>query len=326
MTYRRHLRSSLVCTSLCASLCAIPLPARGAGATPLAQSLSGDAKRAYQSARLLFEDGDHQGALAKFAHAYELSHQPQLLWNMAVCEKELRHYARTASLIASYLKEAGERITSEQRKSALETQKALRDFYAGLELSGVPDGATIFVDGTNVGAAPLSEPLLVDLGTRTLRVEQPGFAAFEKKFDVAGGRDLKIAVKLKPTPAEGASSARLSVMTSGEQDIVAIDGKVVGSRHWEGPLRAGEHLVRVTAAHKKTYEAQVQLSAGATRSLQISLEDEGHGGNTWLWIAGGAVAAAGATLGGYFLFKPKDAPGPHPEGKLATVYLSLRAP
>ena len=31
----------------------------------------------------------------------------------------------------------------------------------------------------------------------------------------------------------------------------------------------------------------------------------------------------GAVVGGYFLLKPQEAPGSHPEGQLATVYLSL---
>src|SRR3954463_12307468 len=72
---------------------------------PLSQSLSGEAQAAYKSAKLLFEDGDHVGALTKFKRAFELSNDPRLLWNMAVCEKELRHYARSAGLVSRYVKE-----------------------------------------------------------------------------------------------------------------------------------------------------------------------------------------------------------------------------
>jgi hypothetical protein len=318
-----RVRSRLFVAALAALSLSHPLAAQGVVPAPLAQSLTGEAKAAYDSGRLLFEDGDSSGAMAKFSHAYDVSHDARLLWNVAACEKELRHYARAATLIGRYLKEGGNRISAEQRQSALETEHALRAFYVNVTLKGVPDGAIVLVDGTQVGRSPLAEPLLLDLGTRVVRVEQPGFEASETKLEVAGGGELEVAVSLKALPAVSAAPARLSVVSSGERDIVAIDGKVVGSQHWEGPVTIGDHTVRVTAAGKKPYEAHVQLLAGSTRGLQITLEDESHGSNVWFWVAGGAAVAAGAAVGGYFLLKPQESAGAHPEGKLATVYLPL---
>jgi PEGA domain len=291
---------------------------------PLAESLKGEAKAAYQSGLLVFNDGDSLGALEKFKHAYEVARDPRLLWNMAVCEKELRHYARAASLVQTFLKESGTRLTAEQRQSAVETQNALRAFYSRVTLSNAPDGATVSVDGTVVGSTPLTEPLLLDLGSRKLRVEQPGFEPFETQLDVPGASELTVPVSLRRAVIVSAP-ARLSVTTSGERDIVSVDGKVVGSQRWEGQLSIGEHVVRVTAAGKKPYESHVQLTAGSTRSLQVSLENDTHGMPAWAWVAGGAAVVAGAAVGGYFLFKPDGTnPGAHPEGKLSTVYFSLR--
>lgn len=318
-----RLRSRLLIASIAGLLFAFPVAAAGPAPAPLAQSLTGEAKAAYDSGRLLFEDGDSQGALAKFSRSYDISHDPRLLWNMAACEKELRHYARAATLVGRYLIEGGSRITAEQRQSALETQSALRAFYVNLKLKGVPDGATVSIDRRQVAQMPLSEPLLVDLGGRRLRVEQPGFEPYEIELNVAGGGELQVTVTLERSSVVAVVPPRLSVTTAGTEDIVVIDGKVVGSQRWEGPVAVGEHTVRVTAAHKKPYEAHVQLLPGSTRSLQVTLEDEKHGSSLWLWVAGGAAVAAGAAVGGYFLFKPQDAPGSHPEGKLATVYLLL---
>ncbi len=304
-------------------LAAAPVWAEPAAPGSLAQALNGEAKAAYDSARLLLEDGDYAGGLAKFSRAYEVSHDARLLWNMAVCEKELRHYARAGTLVGRYLKEGGNRISSEQRQNASDTQNALRGFYATVKLSGTPDGATVLVDGAKFGQTPLAAPLLVDLGSRTLRVELPGFEPFETTLAVAGGGELEVPVALEPTPLVSAAPARLSVMTAGIEDIVAIDGKVRGSHRWEGVIAIGEHTVRVTGAHKKPYETHLQLPAGSVRSLQVTLEDEDRRSNVWLWVAGGAAVAAGAAVGGYFLFKPDDTPGSHPVGKLSTVYLSL---
>jgi len=319
-------RSTLLNAGFAALILLLPLAASGATPptpAPLTKTLSGEAKAAYDSGRLLFEDGDSPGALAKFSHAYDVSHDARLLWNMASCEKELRHYARAAELIGRYLQEGGDRISASQRKSALETQTALTAFYASVKLSGVPDGATVLVDGTQVGQTPLTEPLLLDLGTRALRVEQAGFVPFEKNVEIAGGGELEVPVTLSPVPEISVAPAVLSITTSGARDIIAIDGKVVGSQRWQGAVAVGEHSVRVTAAGKKPYESHVQLLAGSTRSLQIALEDEKTGSTVWIWVAGGAAVAAGVVVGGILLFKPQDTPGTHPEGKLTTVYLPL---
>lgn len=315
-------RSSWVLLSLSGLLLASPARADGALPAPLSQSLSGEAKAAYDSGRLLFEDGDSRGASAKFSHAYDLSHDPRLLWNIAACEKELRHYALAATLIERYLREGGKSIPPEQRQDALDTQHALRAFYVELELRGAPAGAMVSIDGVRAGQVPLRQPLLVDLGTRVVRVELTGFEPSETRLDVAGGGELKLDVALKRSARDG--FARLSIVASGANDSLIVDGKRVGWQRWEGRVTSGEHVVRVSAPHKKPYEATLQLLAGSSRSLQITLEDdERRGAGPWLWIAGGAAVAAGAALGGYFLFKPRDEPGAHPEGKLATVYLPL---
>lgn len=305
----------------CVLFTATPASAqKNAAPLALSQSLTGGAKSAYESARLVFDDGDYAGALTKFKSAYDASKDSRLLWNMAVCEKELRHYARAATLVTRYLKEGANLLSAEQQRSANDTHTALRAFYSTVTFSGIPDGASIFVDGIAFGRTPLSEPTLLDLGTRKLRVEMPGYAPFETDVEVPGTTVLDVPVVLALETVTGATAPHLSVTSSGERDIVSVDAKVVGSRHWEGALTVGEHTVRVTALHKKPYEIHLQLLAGSVRSLEVTLEDETRSA-LWYWVAGGATLAAGAVVGGYFLLKPKDEPGSHANGSLTTIFL-----
>lgn len=296
--------------------------ARGKAPPALGETLVGDAKAAYNSGRLLFDDGDATGALTKFSHAYQVSGDARLLWNMAVCEKALRHYAAAASYIERYL-EQGQELTQQQRDTATETLQALGAFYSRVALSGVPDGATVSVDGVNKGQSPLPSPLVLDLGAHHVRVEAEGFAPFETKVEVVGSTDLEVAVELKelPPPAPPPTAVvpgRLIVTTTGERDTVSIDGKVVGAHRWNGELAPGKHTLRVTGQDKKPYEAQVDLAPGGSKTLHVELESERN--TTWYWVAGGAAVAAGV-VGGFFLFRPDDSPGSHPTGSLSTVYL-----
>src|SRR5437016_6190653 len=76
-----------------------PPPTPPAGPPSLSETLSGDAKSAYDAAKVLFGDGDFASAALKFRSAHDLSNDPRLLWNIAACEKNLRHYAKVVSLV-----------------------------------------------------------------------------------------------------------------------------------------------------------------------------------------------------------------------------------
>ncbi|MEO8903926.1 MAG: hypothetical protein ABI488_16520 [Polyangiaceae bacterium] len=126
----RHGRSRFA-VLLAAGACfiAVPAAAEPKAAAPLSQSLGGEVKSAYESAKLLLDDNDFAGALTKFKRSYDVLKDARLLWNMAVCEKELRHYTRAGTLVSRYLEEGGALISVDQRRSATDTQNVLRAFY-----------------------------------------------------------------------------------------------------------------------------------------------------------------------------------------------------
>ena len=272
--------------------------------------------KAYDDGKLLFGDGDAAGAIAKFRRAHELSKDARLLWNMAVCEKELRHYASAARLVGDYLAEA-QNLSPESRSNAEQTREALRGIYSELTLQGVAPGARVTVDGASVGTTPFRGPMPIDLGRRRVRIELAGYELFERQVDVPGATPITLQVGL----VKQRSSASLSVTSTGARDVISVDGKVVASGHWQGALPPGSHAVRVSAPGKKPYEAQLELLANGSKSLQISLEDERRGVPLWAWVAGGAAVAAGASIGGYFLFRSDERQRETPRGELGTVIL-----
>lgn len=291
-------------------------PAAAAPAAPLGEALQGDALRAYNDGKLLFGDGDAAGAIAKFRRAHELSKDARLLWNMAVCEKELRHYASAARLVSDYLAEA-KNLSAESRSNAEQTREALRGFYSELTLQGVAPGARVTVDGVSAGTTPFRGPMPIDLGRRRVRIELDGYEPFERQVDVPGATPITLQVQL----VKLRNSSTLSVASAGARDVISVDGKVVASGHWQGSLPPGAHAVRVTAPGKKAYEMQVELLGNSSKSLQVSLEDERKGLPVWAWVAGGAALAAGAGLGGYFLFRSDEREREVPRGQLGTVIL-----
>ena len=306
--------------SLCLLLAAVDAHAQTppkSQPSSLGASLSGEAKADYDSGRNLFEIADFKGAAVKFKHAFELSNEPRLLWNIAACEKEQHHYAAAAVLVDRYLREAGPRLSGDTRESANATATALRALTSTLTLEGIPDGAHVVVDGEPVAQTSLT----LDLGSHVLRVDHPEREPFEKHLEsLTGGSAIVIRVTMKPITA-----ARLAI-TASAGETIAVDGTVMGSEHWDGTLPPGHHKLRVTAIGKVPYESDIELGPHAARTVRVSLHAESKG-PLWPWVAGGAALVAGTVIGGYFLFRSKDDPGTYPSGGLGTVMLpsSLRA-
>jgi hypothetical protein len=276
--------------------------------------LEGETKNNYDSGKLLFGDGDFAGALIKFKAAYDATKDPRPLWNMAACEKNLRHYARAVALVTLYL--ADDRIGTDDRADAQRLKTTLADFTVPMVITVTEPGADVLIDGESIGQSPLPGPVTLDIGARKLQVRKAGFKAFETPVVVAPGNNAPVVAKLDLDVHQGHLVVKGPAGAS-----IAIDGQPMAMGSWEGMLPSGGHSLRVSATGMRSYQDEVTLMDDQTRTLDITLEAESSGASKWLWIAaGGAVVAAGAAVGGYFLLK-KSEPASQTPGTIDTVPL-----
>lgn len=267
------------------------------------------ARADYAAARILYEDGDYPGALTKLQAAYDASQDPRLLWNMAACEKALRHYVSVLSLLERYASEGAQLITDEERAATAQLVETVRAFVNQLTLEVQPDGADVLVDGVKLATTPLPAPLRLDMGKRQLRVEKAGFLPHEEEVDLAGGKSATLAVSLAPEVHEG-----LLRIVSDPSAVITVDGHVVGTATWSGTLPSGSHSVHVSAHGKQPHQTEVVVKDHDTSSLVVNLVAEApaallrrDSSNAVWWVVGG-VALAGAGLGAYLLLRPGEDP------------------
>jgi hypothetical protein len=301
------LRRSFVMWALVIGLGA---PARAGDTKPLSETLEGPAKEAFDTGKFLFNE-DPAKAYAKFKRAHELSGDARLLYDMAVCEKALKHYARMQVLLTRYLAEGGPLVSPESRQASTETLRAVKPFVDSLTIRIAESGAMVTIDQEEVGTTPLAAPLPVDVGAHVIEIHKAGFLPFKRKIDASGGEEKAIDAVLVAESRAG----RL-VVESDPSAQITVDDTTVGSRFDEA-LPGGTHMVKIRAPGKRGYDGQVDLAPGATRTMQVSLEKEGL--PLWAYIGGGALLAAGLTVGAYFLFRPADKPGPQQQGTIFTV-------
>jgi PEGA domain len=283
---------------------------------PLTVTLQGTAKEAYASARLLFKQGDFAGAATKYQQAYELSKDPRLLFDTAICEKNLRAYARMQELLEQYNREASADMSADDRAAVDGALAAVKNLIGRLTVTVDVSGATVSVDGQAVGTTPLAAPLVLDLGKHVITVEGSGLQTVSRDVSIVGGADA--ALNLAVTPQE--QTAQLFIVAE-PNAMISLDGTPTSKERYEGKVQAGAHEVRVTEPGKLPYKADVDLKVGETRTLQVTLTSESHP-VIWPWVVGGAVVVAGAVVGGYFLFKPSDQTVPVPTGASGAVQFS----
>jgi hypothetical protein len=222
--------------------------------------------------------------------------------------------------VRTYLKDESKVLTDQDKTEAQELVKVMEPFTAKLKVNVDEPGAEVTIDDEIVGTTPV-EPVIVDIGTRKLRVRKSEFEEITRDVPVGGAAQVSLDVKLVKLLHEG----RLMVRAS-NSGTIAIDDKVVGTGTWSGVLPSGGHTLEVTAPKMRIYQTEVLIQDKQSRDLAVTLEAEpSKGVPAWVWVTGGAVIASGLAVGGYFAFK-KDPTYDGPNGNLSPGVVQANAP
>jgi hypothetical protein len=293
-----------------------PAPLPPPAAPPLSDALTGQAQADYQAARLLYGDGDFAGASLKFKQAFEASKDVRLLWNMAACEKNMRHYSKVFLLVERYVALGGAVLPESDKRDATDLLDAMKSYVSRVKISVNEPEATITVDDEVLGMSPLMETVLLDMGSRRIRVTKPGFSEYFDTLQVQGASDLAVVVKLLRETHEG----RIAI-TAGADNMLYLDGKLVGQGQWESTVPSGTHSLRVTARGMKPYQNEIVLNDKETRTLGVTLEPEARkeGSYALWWVIGGVLVAGAASSTVYLVTRNQDSGGGTTQPVLGTI-------
>jgi hypothetical protein len=237
------------------------------GKKPLAQSLTGAVKADFDAAKLLANDGDFASALIKFQSAYDNSKDPRLLWNVAFCQKNLRHYAKVLVTLKRYVDEGGTVLTANDKKEAQDLMALIEPFTTRANFRVNEEGAAISVDDELLGTSPLPAPALLDIGERHIRVIKDGFRSYEKTLPVGGNNEVNVDVTLEKEVHEGKL-----IVNAPANAAIFVDDKPVATQKLDLTLLSGGHQIRVTAAGMHPFQTEVVIKDRETRSLEVALE------------------------------------------------------
>ncbi len=254
------------------------------------------AKRHFEQAVALFNDGNFPAALTEFEQAYRLRPAAFVHYNIGLTQKALFRYSDAIASLQRYLDESTA-LTPERRAEATQIINELKALLADVTLVVLPAGAAVTLDGRAMGVAPFSRPLAIAAGIHKLEITADGHEPQKRDLIVTAGVPLRIELALKAISRIG----KVRITSSVPRATVLIDGKAVGVVPLELELEAGGHRLEVSAPDHHVRRDELVIAAGQTRQVEVSLDrvivEKKRWYKQWYVWTGVAAVVVGGTVG-----------------------------
>jgi hypothetical protein len=181
-------------------------------------------------------------ALAEFEAALALYPTSNTRKNAAICLTKLARYDEALAQWQQRLKDFGPQMPPAEFDQTTKAILDLKPLVGELDIVANVDGAKVVIDGRERGFTPLPGKIVVNAGTRYVRVVKEGYAPFEAKPSIAGKSTVQIDARLEQLVRAG----KLRVIEEGgaEADVI-VDGVVVGKTPNETVVSPGVHSVHL---------------------------------------------------------------------------------
>lgn len=226
------------------------------------------AKELFRTGNTFLKSGDYHRALELFLSSRKVRPSYQNTVNAAICFDGLERYDEALELYEAALIEFPKDLTPELREALEPKLKELRERVGSLEVSANVTG-TVTVDGRERGKLPLSSPVRVLPGERTVRVIKDGYETFEQRVKIKAKSNLRVDAKLAPLALAGRLRVEAPEATDAE---LFVDGAALGKLPWEGTLAPGAHVYEVSSGDRGSGPERVMIVQGQTALVRASLK------------------------------------------------------
>lgn len=176
-----------------------------------------------------------------------------------------------------------------------------------LTIKSATEGATVIIDGQEVGTIPFPGNLRLKTGKHTLKILRRGYTEYLDVFKIEKDKPTVLEIDLIPV-------AGILIVTSAQKDgRVYVDGKYIGTTPLDKEVLIGKRSVRVTLPGYHDGIKTVKCLAGQETAIHFQLEALPEGSSpyrpapeappqwyekwyVWVGAAGGALAITAAIL------------------------------
>jgi hypothetical protein len=282
-----------------ATMATASLPARAAPPSPPAASPTPDAttqaaelRRRGNDAMAAFRPGE---AAEDYRQAYELTHDPALLYNMGRALEALEDYPAALVRYEDFARLATPELRARVPKLD-ETLQALRGRVARVSVVCNVPGARVLLRQKAVGETLAhADPLVLTVvaGEAALEVDADGYNPYTRTLALPGGGNVSVDVEMVPKALAGL----LVVASQPAGGVVFVDGRELGSAPVETSVAAGNHQVAVRLQGFVDKSTSVVVALGERRAVTLDLrESPPITKQWWFWTGLGAIVATGVGI------------------------------
>ncbi len=225
-----------------------------------AQPVSTRARAHFARGVTAADEGRAEAAMVEFSRVWELTHDPFVLFNIAVTHEALGHDGDALDAMERYERESPP-LPPLRRAAVDAALRRLRARVATLALRLPVESAQIHVGGALVSAAAARAGVRLPAGVHRVDVSAPGYRAYETTIELAGGDRVVLDARLDPVRAP------LAVECDVPGAEVLVDGERVGDTPMVSAalVPEGLHRVEVRRAGYVTFTAAVEVQAAGQR-------------------------------------------------------------
>jgi hypothetical protein len=288
-----RVRSLVAALALVVTLGA-PRAAMAAPSGPPSPAAVAEARKLFDSGLKLYGEGSYREALAAFLRANELSPRASLQRNIAQCNRDLKDFTGAYDAYQTLLTKYGGTMSAADRRPIERAIAELALLTGTVRVTVTEPGATVSIDGHEVGATPLAAPVRVNLGPHTVAVSKAGFEPLQREIKLSGGDEATVEGPLQPEVTTG----HLVVNAPAQARVeVLVDGADMGPAPWEGDIKPGVHVVEARSTDRSSAPKQVEVVR--RERVEVVLELKGRTGRVQIdtHTADAAISVDGQPVG-----------------------------
>jgi hypothetical protein len=263
---------------------------------PVRDELPEESRRVWDKARQLYSIGDFEAARAEYQRVYDATRNPRVLYNIAICDKDLKRFRAASEVLQRALGEKG-KLSREDIADLEAALKAIEPFITKLEVTANEPGATLWVDGVELGTTPFTGPVTVDAGSHTVKLTKPGFADVVRE-KVTFATEHTNRIELEMSPLEKRTRIVVNVVGAPRASVL-IDGTDMGPAPFSGEVKVGPHTIEARAEDFASTRQPIEVVYKEPMSLMLSLAPKRHEGMLKIIAApeGSAIELDGRVVG-----------------------------
>ncbi len=221
----------------------------------------------YEKGKRFFKEGRYDDALRELDKAYRLDPNESLVFNIARVHEERGDLISAVRYYKSYL------AINPRAKNARDVRKTIRRLQSmthtgRLVVTSSPPGATIWINGRNVGITP-SKSMVMKTGVSRVELKMNGYATFAEDVLINKGQTSRLSATLQPPPDQVLIQTR---PPRAQATIFLPETKALGACPCRINLRPGRYRLRIHAPGYLTSDIQIVKLKGQPLQVPVNLD------------------------------------------------------